>query len=281
MAGQPGPAGDAGRARHRPRRQFGQHFLHDGNIIRRIIATIEPAPGDHFVEIGPGQGAITRPLLERVARLDAVEIDRDLAAALPALINDPRFHVHCADALRFDFRALAGPGEALRLAGNLPYNVSTPLLFHLLDQAVAFRDLHVMLQKEVGDRMVAGPGSRTYGRLSVTLAARCSVQKLFAIHPGSFRPPPKVESVFLRLVPHRDNPLGVRDFAAFDAVVARAFGQRRKRLANALRELLPEAAIRAAGVDPDLRAERLSPGDFAALSNRLAGDPVAGAASGP
>jgi 16S rRNA (adenine1518-N6/adenine1519-N6)-dimethyltransferase len=139
----------------------------------------------------------------------------------------------------------------------------------------------VMLQKEVGDRMVAGPGNRSYGRLSVTLAARCSVQKLFPIHPGSFRPPPKVESVFLRLVPHRDNPLGIRDFAAFDTVVTRAFGQRRKRLANALRDVLPEAAIRAAGVDPDLRAERLSPAEFAALSNHLAGNPAAGTAHRP
>jgi 16S rRNA (adenine1518-N6/adenine1519-N6)-dimethyltransferase len=256
---------------HRPRRQFGQNFLRDGNVIRKIIAHINPAPGDHFVEIGPGQGALTAPLLARCQRLDAVEIDRDLAAALPAVIHHDGLQVHCTDALKFDFAALlpaAGAGAALlRLAGNLPYNISTPLLFHLLAASHVFADLHVMLQKEVGDRMAAAPGSKVYGRLTVALAARCRVERLFTIGPGSFRPAPQVDSVFLRLIPHRDNPLGIHSFARYDELTTRAFGQRRKRLANGLKGALAEADIRAAGVDPDLRPERVSPADFARLAN--------------
>jgi 16S rRNA (adenine1518-N6/adenine1519-N6)-dimethyltransferase len=253
----------------RPRKRFGQHFLRDQNVIRRIVAAMDPRPGEHFIEIGPGEGVLTAPLLAAGVRLDAVEIDRDLAAALPGRCPGP-LTVHRADALDFDFAALAaGPGT-LRLAGNLPYNISTPLLFHLLATRAAFRDLHVMLQKEVGDRMAAGAGDPAYGRLSVALAARCRVERLFGVRPGSFWPPPKVDSLVLRLVPHAGNPLGISDFATFDAVVTRAFGQRRKQLGTSLRPLRPEAALRAAGIDPALRPERLPPAGFAALANALA-----------
>jgi 16S rRNA (adenine1518-N6/adenine1519-N6)-dimethyltransferase len=258
----------------RPRKRFGQHFLRDPNVIRRIVAAIDPQPGEHFVEIGPGEGVLTAPLLAAGVRLDAVEIDRDLAAALsgrcPGLLT-----VHTADALEFDFAALAAaPGE-LRLAGNLPYNISTPLLFHLLATRAVFRDLHVMLQKEVGDRMAAAAGDPAYGRLSVALAARCRVERLFGVRPGSFWPPPQVDSVVLRLVPHAGNPLGIADFTTFDAVVARAFGQRRKQLGTSLRPLQPAAALRAAGIDPALRPERLPPAGFAALANALGGGALA------
>jgi 16S rRNA (adenine1518-N6/adenine1519-N6)-dimethyltransferase len=251
----------------RPRKRFGQHFLRDPNVIHRIVTAIAPRPGEHFVEIGPGEGVLTRPLLAAGVRLDAVEIDRDLAAALPERCPGA-LTVHLAD--DFDFAALATAPAELRLAGNLPYNISTPLLFHLLASRDAFRDLHVMLQKEVGDRMAASAGDEAYGRLTVALAARCRVERLFLVRPGSFWPPPKVDSVVLRLMPHAGNPLAIADFAVFDTVVARAFGQRRKQLGTSLRPLLDEAAIRACGIDPALRPERLPPAGFAALANHLA-----------
>jgi 16S rRNA (adenine1518-N6/adenine1519-N6)-dimethyltransferase len=249
------------------RKHFGQHFLVDGNVIRKIIGAIGPRPGEHFIEIGPGRGAITLPLLAAGVRLDAIEIDHDLARQLPGIIAagrdenaaTPGFTVHAADALRFDFRALAAPGERLRLAGNLPYNISTPLLFHLLDCDTLFSDLHVMLQKEVGDRMTAAHGNKTYGRLTISIALRCTVERLFTIQPGSFRPPPQVDSVFLRLVPH-GTPLADRQtLAVADRLVARAFSMRRKRLSNGLRGALRPEEIRAAGVDDGDRPEDVPP----------------------
>lgn len=254
----PGPA----------RKRYGQHFLHDGNIIRKILAAVQPRPGERVVEIGPGRGAITAPLLAAGARVDAIEIDRDLAAALPALPGSDALTVHPGDALRFDYRALAA-GEPLRLVGNLPYNISTPLLFHLLAQGPVFRDLHVMLQKEVGERIVAAPGSGTYGRLTVALAVRCHCERLFAIHPGSFSPPPRVESVFLRLVPHASPLADAATLAAVDQLIARAFTLRRKRLSNALKGLADAADLAAAGLDPGSRPEQLAPGDWLALAAHL------------
>ena len=254
----------------RPRKRFGQHFLSDGNIIRKIVANIAPAATDHFVEIGPGQGAITLPLLASGARLDAIEIDRDLARELPGRVQTGRCTVHCADALAFDFRALAAPGEKLRLVGNLPYNISTPLLFHFLRYGSNWRDLHVMLQKEVGERIAADPGNKTYGRLTVALALRCRIEQLFSISPGSFKPPPQVDSVFLRLVPH-PVPLADPDILSIaDQLVAAAFGMRRKRLSNGLRALATAAEISAAGVDPGLRPEQLPPADWLQLSRFIA-----------
>jgi 16S rRNA (adenine1518-N6/adenine1519-N6)-dimethyltransferase len=252
----------------RPRKSLGQHFLNDRNIIRKIVLAIGIDPDDHFVEIGPGHGALTRALLERGVRVDAVEIDRELAAELPRLLPGSKLRVHCGDALKFDYATLAD-GRLLRLAGNLPYNISTPLLFHLMSHAGLFRDLHVMLQKEVVERIVAPPGSRTYGRLSLTVQARCQAGSLFGISPGCFTPPPKVDSAFLRLTPRPAGELGIRSLTDFDRVVTQAFGQRRKRLGNALKGLLDDAAIVAAGVDPGTRAEQVDLAGFIRLAGQL------------
>lgn len=254
----------------RPRKSLGQHFLHDRNIIRKIIDAIGPRPGEHFVEIGPGRGALTAPLLETLERLDVVEIDRALAAELERSLGRPGLTVHRADALKFDFRSIATAPGSLRLAGNLPYNISTPLLFHLLDHHSLFRDLHVMLQREVVERMTAAPDTRAYGRLTVALAARCRVESLFLVRPGSFTPPPQVDSAVARLVPDATLAARIADAAAFDRVVTRAFSMRRKRLANALKGLLSEADISACGIDPGVRPGVVTPEGYIELSRRLA-----------
>ena len=188
---------------NRPRKRFGQHFLHDRNILDKMIAAIHPEPGQQFIEIGPGRGAMTCLLIELIDALHVIEIDRDLAAALPDIITSPKLTIHEADALSFDFGNLRPESHTpLRLAGNLPYNISTPLLFHILGYDELFTDIHVMLQKEVAQRIAAEPGSRTYGRLSVAIAARCEIETLFNIKPGSFTPPPRVDSSFIRLRPN-------------------------------------------------------------------------------
>ncbi len=252
---------------HQPRKRFGQHFLHDPGVIRRIVTGIAPRPGDHLVEIGPGEGAITLELLRAVGQLDAVELDRDLIEPLRARsAGIGTLTVHSADALRFDFCSLVRAEEKLRVVGNLPYNISTPLLFHLLDQAACIRDMHFMLQKEVVERMAAAPGGKDYGRLSVMLQARCEVTPLFTIGPGAFRPPPKVDSAVVRLVP-RAAPLAITDEAMFARVVAAAFAQRRKTLRNGLKGLLTAEAIAALGIEPGVRAEQLPLGDFVRLAN--------------
>ena len=252
---------------HRPRKRFGQHFLRDPSVLERIVAAIRPVPGDHLVEIGPGLGALTRPLLAAVGELDAVELDRDLLEPLRAHCADiGRLRLHHADALKFDFAALRGTGPRLRVVGNLPYNISTPLLFHLLNQASHLRDLHFMLQQDVVERMAAGPGEEAYGRLSVMLQYRCQVEPLFTVGPEAFRPPPKVRSAVVRLVPRETLPVAVRDERLFAEVVRRAFAQRRKTLRNALRGWLDIAQIEAAGVDPGARPETLDLTAFAALS---------------
>ncbi|HWP94993.1 MAG TPA: 16S rRNA (adenine(1518)-N(6)/adenine(1519)-N(6))-dimethyltransferase RsmA [Gammaproteobacteria bacterium] len=257
--------------RHRPRKRFGQHFLHDPAVIRRIVAAIAPAPGERLVEIGPGLGALTIPLLEAAGSLEAVEIDRDV---IPLLQERCRglgaLTVHEADALTFDFAALAGTGAPLRLVGNLPYNISTPLLFHLLAQRAALRDMHFMLQKEVVDRMCALPATPAYGRLTVMLAAACRVESLFHIGRGAFTPPPRVDSAFVRLVPYSHPPFPLHDERLFAQLVARAFSKRRKTLRNALKGLADEDAITAAGLDPGARPETLAARDYAALAERLA-----------
>jgi 16S rRNA (adenine1518-N6/adenine1519-N6)-dimethyltransferase len=251
------------------RKQFGQHFLHDRNIIDKIIEAINPAAADHFVEIGPGQGAMTLPLLQRAAKVDAIEIDRDLAADLTAQNRDPRLTIHQADALKFDFGTLGQPNQPMRLAGNLPYNISSPLLFHLLSQGHLFSDIHVMLQKEVVSRMTAPPGNRTYGRLTVSLAARCRVELLFHIKPGSFRPPPRVDSSFVRLVPDATLRDRIDDERDFDRIVRAAFSVRRKRLSNALKGHLDAAQIESVDIDPGTRAEQLDVAAFIRLANLL------------
>ena len=256
---------------HTPRKRFGQHFLHDPAIIARIVAAIQPQASGTIVEIGPGHGAITLPLLRVAGRLQVIELDRDLIAPLRDECREAgELTIHNADALRVDFCQLAGEESPLRVVGNLPYNISTPLLFHLLSQARCIRDMHFMLQKEVVDRLAAAPGNGQYGRLSVMIQYRCRVTRLFTIGPGAFQPPPRVESAFVRLEPYREFPVEIHDEAVLAAVVRQAFAQRRKTLRNALRGMFEEQAIRALGIDPTLRAEMLGIREFAALANHAA-----------
>jgi 16S rRNA (adenine1518-N6/adenine1519-N6)-dimethyltransferase len=238
---------------HRPRKRFGQHFLHERGVLEKILNALAPAKDDFLVEIGPGEGALTGPLLEKVAKLEVIELDRDLASALAAKFPPWKLTVHCADALEFDFdRFPAG----MRVVGNLPYNVSTPLLFHLARYAQKVRDMHFMLQLEVVERMVAAPSTPAYGRLSVSLQARFQMKKLFKVARGAFRPPPKVESALVRM-----EPLAWQ-LPIDEDLLRRAFSARRKTLRNAL----PGVDFAAAGVDPGLRPENLSPEDYARLS---------------
>jgi len=249
---------------HQPRKRFGQNFLADPHYVARILDAVDPRPGERVVEIGPGLGALTADLIERAGRLIAVEIDRDLAARLRERFGPDRLELHVADALAFDFAAL---GDDLRVVGNLPYNISSPLLFHLAGFAARLRDLTVMLQKEVVDRMCARPGTPEYGRLGVMLAASFSVERLFIVPPGAFRPAPKVDSAVARLVPLRDRAPAIANPQRFAAIVAAAFSQRRKTLRNALAGLADAAAIEAAGVDPGARGETLSVSQFLALAS--------------
>lgn len=259
---------------HRPRKRFGQHFLHDPGVIRRIIAAIDPRPGQRVLEIGPGRGAITAPLLKRLGELDVVELDRDVIPLLEQTCAGlGRLRIHSADALGFDFASLAEPGQPLRLVGNLPYNISTPLLFHLLAQETAIHDMHFMLQKEVVTRMAAQPGGKDYGRLTVMLAASCAVEHLFDIGPGAFLPPPRVRSAFVRLTPWPDPPFPEADPALFTRVVSQAFSMRRKTLRNSLRPLMGPDVIAAAECDPSARAETLAPADYARLAVALGRQP--------
>jgi 16S rRNA (adenine1518-N6/adenine1519-N6)-dimethyltransferase len=257
---------------HQPRKRFGQHFLHDPGVIARIVAAIAPEPHDRMVEIGPGLGAITVPLLARLQELHAVEIDRDAISYLRELTgDDPRLHIHSADVLKFSLSHIyERPEDAqrLRVVGNLPYNISTPLLFHLIEQRDRILDMHFMLQKEVVDRMAAAPGSEHYGRLTVMLAPWLSIEPLFDVGPGAFRPPPRVISTIVRLTPH-ETPLQIENPRHYASVVAAAFSQRRKTLRNALKQLLDVDEIVAAGVDPTLRAEVIAPPGFAALGRQL------------
>jgi 16S rRNA (adenine1518-N6/adenine1519-N6)-dimethyltransferase len=253
--------------RHIPRKRFGQHFLHDPRIIGKILAAIAPKPGEVLVEIGPGLGAITLPLLEQAKSLTAVELDRDVIPHLEAGARGKgELRIIQGDALETDLRPLAAGGK-LRLVGNLPYNVSTPLLFHFLELADAVQDMHFMLQKEVVQRMAARPGGKEYGRLTVMLASRCKVESLFHIGPGAFRPPPKVDSAFVRLTPYAAPPFPIHDTGRYARLVTQAFSHRRKTLKNAVAGLVDEAAILAAGIDPKARPETLSAADFARLSN--------------
>ncbi len=240
---------------HQPRKRFGQHFLHERGVIDRIVLALDPQPDDLLVEIGPGEGALTLPLLARAGRLTAIEIDRDLAPLLPGrAAGTGELTVIVADALTVDYRVLAA-GRRLRLVGNLPYNISTPLLFHLLGAADAIADMHFMLQKEVVDRMAAGPGSKEYGRLTVMLQARAEVEPLFRVAPGAFRPPPKVDSAVVRIVPKPAAATAGIDAARLERVVRAAFAQRRKTLHNALAGVVDDTELIAAGIDPRTRAE--------------------------
>jgi 16S rRNA (adenine1518-N6/adenine1519-N6)-dimethyltransferase len=257
----------------RPRQRFGQHFLHDPGVIRRIVQAVAPAPEDRVVEIGPGRGALTVPLLERCGHVEVIEVDRDLAAALAAspAAAAGALRVHTADALKVDFAALATGPASLRVVGNLPYNISTPLLFHLLGFSAVLRDLHLMLQREVVERLAAAPGGRDYGRLSVMIQHRCQVTPLFAVGPGAFTPPPRVDSAVVRLVPLPAPREPVADESLFATLVRRAFSARRKTLRNALLGLVDGPGFAAAEVDPQVRPETLTVEDFARLANVAAG----------
>lgn len=252
---------------HIPRKRFGQHFLHDPWVLSRIVDAIAPQAGDALVEIGPGEGALTRPLLARIPSLTAVEIDRDLAAALVAEFPPERLRVIVADALDYDFSALP---TGLRVVGNLPYNVSTPLLFHLAAFADRVRDMHFMLQLEVVDRMAASHSTPAYGRLSVMLQRRFRIQRLFKVAPGAFRPPPKVESAVVRLTPLPAAEVVPLDERLFGTVVTRAFGARRKTLRNALISLIDAQGLSALGIDPGLRPENVSPEDYTRIAIDIA-----------
>lgn len=255
---------------HIPRKRFGQNFLHDYGIINSIISTLQAKPGQHWVEIGPGQGALTEPLLKQAVRLDVVELDRDLVGLLAKKFNRyPNLHIHSADALKFDFSVLAKDNEKLRVIGNLPYNISTPLMFHLLENADCIEDMHFMLQKEVVDRICAAPGGKEYGRLSIMMQYYCATEHLFDVGPESFEPAPKVMSSIIRLVPHRQPPVQVNDMAKFNEIVTQAFSQRRKTIRNSLKKLIIEADLAGLTLDPNLRAENLSLCDFARISNLI------------
>lgn len=250
----------------RARKRFGQHFLHDRSIVERIVDAIDPRGDDRLVEIGPGRGVLTQALLNRKVRLDAVEIDRDLVELLRTTYPpESGLTLHSGDALEFDFAALSAlRGAPLRVIGNLPYNVSTPLLFHLLTTPRAFSDFHVMLQKEVIDRMAAGPGDDDYGRLTVMLAPWTRVEKLFDVGPGAFQPPPRVWSAVARVTVRPEPAFELAP--TFASVVSAAFSQRRKTLRNSLRNWVEAAEIEACGIDPGARAETIAPEGFAALA---------------
>jgi 16S rRNA (adenine1518-N6/adenine1519-N6)-dimethyltransferase len=254
----------------RARKRFGQHFLHDPGVIARIVAAIDPQPGERVVEIGPGRGALTRPLLNRCGRLEVIEIDRDVIPVLRQhCAGAGELIVHEADVLEVDMARLHGGGPPMRVCGNLPYNISTPLLFHLLESRAVIADMHFMLQKEVVERMAAKPGGKEYGRLTVMLAAVCRVGR------GAFNPPPAVDSAFVRLTPHQDAPFPLPDRARFARFVGAAFSMRRKTLRNSLRGLAGPAEFEAAGIEPGRRPETLSPAEFA----KLAAQPAIGAES--
>jgi len=258
-----------------PKKNLGQHFLHDRGVIEKIVLAVNPKPGDSLVEIGPGQGAITFPLLKKHGQLTVIEFDRDLITPLSEAahgLGDLTI-VH-KDVLKVDFGKLAGDGR-IRLVGNLPYNISTPILFHVLEHAEAIVDMHFMLQKEVVERMAAAPGSKVYGRLSVMLQAICDVVPLFVVGPEAFRPPPKVDSAVVRLLPKAADKIGIADPALFERLVRDAFGQRRKTLRNAVQAVCTADQMSAAGIRPELRAEQLAVAEFIKLSNHLSANPTA------
>ena len=254
----------------RPKKRYGQHFLHDPGSIERIVRAVAARPGERLVEIGPGRGAITRALLAAAGELDVIEIDADVLPQLQARCAGlPGLRIHQADALELELAGLRGEGPRLRLVGNLPYNISTPLLFRLIEQLDSIADMHFMLQKEVVARMAAAPGERDYGRLTVMLAPHVRVRPLFDIGTGAFTPPPKVVSTFFALEPLRASPFAIESPAHYARVVAAAFAQRRKMLRNSLSGLLDTDAIGDAGIDPRERPENLAPEQFAALAAQL------------
>jgi 16S rRNA (adenine1518-N6/adenine1519-N6)-dimethyltransferase len=253
---------------HKAKKSFGQNFLVDQNIIADIIRAIRPEPDDNMVEIGPGLGALTRPLLDLLNKLHVVEIDRDIIARLKTDYPQDKIVIHEGDALKFDFATLDTP---LRIVGNLPYNISSPLLFHFSDYAARIRDMHFMLQNEVVERMVAEPSTPEYGRLSVMLQYRFYMEKLIDVPPQSFRPAPKVDSAIVRMIPIPADKIAVQNEALFSKVVMTAFGQRRKTLRNTLKSHMDESDFKSLGIDPQLRSENLGVAEFGSITRLLSG----------
>jgi 16S rRNA (adenine1518-N6/adenine1519-N6)-dimethyltransferase len=254
---------------HRARKRFGQHFLHDQNIIRKLVNAINPQAGQNILEIGPGQGALTFPLLQRCKKMTAIELDRDLIAILQKnarpygellLINQ--------DILQFDLFSLTGE-QAFRVVGNLPYNISTPLMFHLLKQSDRIQDMHFMVQKEVAERIIAEPNTKHYGRLSVMMQFHCQCDFLFKVAPGSFTPPPKVDSAIIRLIPHAKAPVQIDDISMLELVVKTAFNQRRKTISNSLKKLIDKATLTSLNINPAVRAENLTLSEYAQITQTM------------
>ena len=253
---------------HIPRKRFGQNFLHDDGVINHIARAIHPQATEHLVEIGPGQGALTESLIASGATLDVVELDRNLVPGLLAAFSiHPQFKLHSADALKFDFAALVTEGEKLRVVGNLPYNISTPLIFKLLENAPIIHDMHFMLQLEVVQRLAASPGSKAWGRLGIMAQHQCQVEHLFDVPPEAFDPPPKVQSAIVRLTPRQKSPWPSCDEAELRKIVQAAFAQRRKTLRNNLKGLIDIAQLEALGIDPGARAETLELQQFIEIAN--------------
>jgi len=251
--------------KYRTKKRFGQHFLHDHLVINHIINEIRPSSSDCMVEIGPGLGALTYPLLEQLDQLHVIEIDRDVITRLKQRDN-PKLIIHSEDALKFNFNQLIQT-QALRVVGNLPYNISTPIIFHLLKSANNIQDMHFMLQNEVVQRITAQPGSKSYGRLSVMVQYYCQTEYLFFVGPEAFKPPPKVDSAIVRLTPWKDFPFKANNEKQFSSIVAKAFSMRRKTLRNNLKKIITAEQIESLGIDPGLRAETLAVSDFVQLAN--------------
>ena len=252
---------------HQPRKRFGQNFLRDDSVIDAIARAIAPMKGDHVVEIGPGEGALTQALIGSGCQLDAIELDRELRTRLLASFSTyPDFTLHSADALKFDFASLVSERNPLRVVGNLPYNISTPLIFRLLDQAELIADMHFMLQLEVVDRLAALPGTKDWGRLGVMTQFQCGIEKLFEVPPEAFYPPPKVQSAVVRLIPHATPQFPDTDKKKLSKVVTQAFSQRRKTLRNNFKGVLTDADFEVIDIEPTCRAETLSISDFVAIA---------------
>lgn len=252
--------------KHIPKKRFGQNFLTDQSIIQALVSAITPKPDDLMVEIGPGLGALTQPLIKQLQHLHVVEIDRDIISWMQGFYPAEKITIHNSDALKFDFKSI---GDRIRVAGNLPYNISSPILFHLLDNVQTIIDMHFMLQKEVVERMVAAPSTPAYGRLSVMLQYKLQMEYLFTVPPEAFDPPPKVESAFVRCVPHASLPFTAVDEKLFARVVLNAFGQRRKTLRNTLKGMLDDNGFIQLDINPQLRAENLAVEKFVAIANYL------------
>lgn len=258
---------------HKARKRFGQNFLQDFSIIDEIIGSMEVQPGQHWVEIGPGLGALTEPMLKQNIHMDIIELDRDLVAYLQDKFKDfENLRIHNYDALDFDFSCFS-PAEPVCIVGNLPYNISTPLLFHLLKFSDQIDTMYFMLQKEVVDRICASPGSKKYGRLSVMMQYHCETDFLFDVHPECFNPVPKVMSAVIKLTPHSTPPFPAKNLELLNNLVTQAFSQRRKTLRNSLKNLINETQFKSLEIDPGIRAEQLSVAQFVQLSNYLC-DPV-------